>query len=448
MRKKIAITGAGLVGSLWTLFLGQKGYAVDVFERRPDMRKKGADSGRSINLALSRRGLKALEKVGLLEEVKKMAIPMHGRLIHELDGSTHLQPYGREGEFINSISRGGLNKLLVENAEKLENVNFHFEQPCEGFDKDNLQLLVDGKSLDYDLVFGTDGAFSAIRSTMQRTDRFDYEQKYLAHGYKELSIKPNADGSFKMENNALHIWPRKKFMLIALPNQDGSFTCTLFLAFEGSVSFEQLKDEASVNAFFEEYFPDAKALMPHLTEEFFENPTSSLVTVKCFPWTYGDKYCLLGDAAHAIVPFYGQGMNAGFEDCYLLDEMWENNSEKWPEMINTFGQMRKPDGDAIADLALHNFIEMRDLVADEQFLLQKKIEKAIQEKYPNDFKPMYSLVTFSDVSYSEAWQKGQQYNRYFQNRKNNLKEIVEKIDRGEADEILEKIFNELVNTGN
>ncbi|MEX2588856.1 MAG: NAD(P)/FAD-dependent oxidoreductase, partial [Chitinophagales bacterium] len=383
MRKKIAITGAGLVGSLWTLFLGQKGYAVDVFERRSDMRKKGADSGRSINLALSRRGLKALEKVGLLEEVKKMAIPMHGRLIHELDGSTHLQPYGREGEFINSISRGGLNKLLVENAEKLENVNFHFEQSCDGFDKDSLKLQIDGNELDYDLVFGTDGAFSAIRSTMQRTDRFDYEQKYLAHGYKELSIKPNAEGNFKMEKNALHIWPRKKFMLIALPNQDGSFTCTLFLAFEGPVSFEQLKDEVSVNAFFEEYFPDAKALMPHLTEEFFENPTSSLVTVKCFPWTYGDKYCLLGDAAHAIVPFYGQGMNAGFEDCYLLDEMWENDPEKWPEMINTFGQMRKPDGDAIADLALHNFIEMRDLVADEQFLLQKKIEKAIQEKYPN-----------------------------------------------------------------
>lgn len=442
--KKIAISGAGLVGSLWALYLGQKGYAVDVFERRPDMRSKTGDSGRSINLALSRRGLKALEKVGLLESVKSMAIPMHGRLIHDLDGNTELQPYGREGEFINSISRAGLNELMLEKADELDNVSFYFEKPCTGFDKDSLKLQFGKESLDYNLVFGTDGAFSAIRSTMQRTDRFDYEQKYLAHGYKELSIKPNADGSFKMDKNALHIWPRKKFMLIALPNQDGSFTCTLFLSFEGEISFEKLKSEADVQVFFKEYFPDALELMPHLNEEFFGNPTSSLVTVKCAPWSYGGKYLLLGDAAHAIVPFYGQGMNAGFEDCYLLDEMWEEDPEKWPTIIEEFGKTRKPDGDAIADLALHNFIEMRDLVADEQFLLQKKIEKAIQKKHPEEYKPLYSLVTFSDVPYSEAWNKGQMHNRYFQQRE-DLAEIAMKIDRNEADDILENIYNELKN---
>lgn len=440
--KKIAISGAGLVGSLWALYLGQKGYAVDVFERRPDMRNKTGDSGRSINLALSRRGLKALEKVGLLESVKSMAIPMHGRLIHDLEGNTELQPYGREGEFINSISRAGLNELMLEKADALDNVNFHFEKPCTGFDKDSLKLQLGDESLDYDLVFGTDGAFSAIRSTMQRTDRFDYQQSYLPQGYKELSIRPNEDGSFKMDKNALHIWPRKKFMLIALPNQDGSFTCTLFLDFEGETSFEKLKTEADVQAFFEKYFPDALELMPHLNEEFFSNPTSSLVTVKCAPWAYGGKYLLLGDAAHAIVPFYGQGMNAGFEDCYLLDEMWEDNPEKWPTIIEEFGKSRKADGDAIADLALHNFIEMRDLVADEQFLLQKKIEKAIQKKYPNEFKPLYSLVTFSDVPYSEALRLGKLHNAYFQKR-NDLADIAEKIDRNEAGEILENIFDEL-----
>tara|TARA_R110002096_G_scaffold109056_7_gene238637 strand:+ start:342 stop:1682 length:1341 start_codon:yes stop_codon:yes gene_type:complete len=409
--EKIAIIGAGLVGSLQAIYMAKKGYQVAVYEGRSDMRKQEMSAGRSINLALSNRGWKALRGVGIEDEIKKMAIPMSGRMIHDLDGNTTYQPYGKENEAIYSVSRGGLNRVLMEIADSFQNVNFHFEHRCSDVDLKNNQISFKQKnsskiSIEADRIFATDGAFSAIRSRLQRTDRFNFQQFYLEHGYKELSIPPAADGSHQLEKNALHIWPRGNYMLIALANEDGSFTCTLFFPFEGNPSFESLKTEEQVVQFFQEIFPDVLALMPNLNKEYFENPTASLVTIRCSPWNYKDKILLMGDASHAIVPFYGQGMNSGFEDCSVFDEIFEKEQHNFKTAFQTFSEQRKKDADAISDLALQNFIEMRDLVGDQNFLLRKKIEKKIHEKHPNKWIPLYSQVTFSHIPYSEALAAG------------------------------------------
>lgn len=446
---KAAVVGAGLVGSLWAAYLAQRGYDVDVFERRPDMRKDDRDGGRSINLALSERGIKALAGVGLEKQVRDMCIPMHGRLIHDTHGHTNMQPYGLTGQYINSISRAGLNRLMLDHAEKSGRVTCHFEHKCTDVDLTNAALTLEtstGKEVKWhgDVVFGTDGAFSAVRGNMMRTDRFNYAQQYLEHGYKELSIHPNSDGSFKMEPNALHIWPRKRFMLIALPNQDGSFTCTLFLGFEGEKSFSKLTTEAEVKAFFEEEFPDVIPLMPHYLEEFFTNPTSSLVTVKCFPWAAGGSTLIMGDASHAIVPFYGQGMNAGFEDCTVLNDVLDDYNGDMAAAIHAFEQIRKADTDAIADLAMRNFVEMRDLVADDRFVLRKKVEKLIHQKYPEDFLPLYSMVTFSHTPYAEALATGNAYDAYF--KKIDDEELMLVADRPEstqAQTLIDSWYSEL-----
>jgi kynurenine 3-monooxygenase len=415
--EKIAIIGAGLVGSLQAIYLAKKGYKVDIYEGREDMRRQDISAGRSINLALSDRGWKALEAAGIKEEIAKTAIPMKGRIMHDTKGNTTFQPYGKEGEAIFSVSRGGLNKTLMDCAEAYENVNIHFSRKCKDIDLKTNTLLFENTetgeelSISADRIFATDGAFSAIRARLQKTDRFDYEQKYLKHGYKELSIPPTADGGFKLDPNALHIWPRGEFMLIALGNEDGSFTCTLFFPFEGENSFESLKTKEQVNTFFAKVFPDALKLMPQLEEEYFNNPTSSLVTVRCSPWHYGDRVVLMGDASHAIVPFYGQGMNSGFEDCTVFDGIFEEANRNWESAFLQFSQQRKQDTDAIADLALQNFIEMRDLVADQNFLLRKKIEKKIFEKHPDKWMPLYSQVTFSHIPYSEALSNGKRQER-------------------------------------
>jgi kynurenine 3-monooxygenase len=438
--KKASVIGSGLVGSMLALFLAKRNYEVKVYERRPDMRKQKIDGGRSINLALSDRGLKALNKLGLATEVKKMTIPMHGRMVHGIDGSLNYQPYGKEGQYINSISRGGLNELLINEAEKHNNVQFFFEHKSIDVDFKTNEVVIEaaGKNIktESDLVFGADGAFSAVRNALMKTERFNYSQQYLPHSYKELNMQPDANGNWKMEKNALHIWPRKSFMLIALPNLDGSFTCTLFLAHEGDISFANLQTEAQVTAFFQEYFPDTIELMPNYLEEFFGNPIASLVTVKCFPWTANNKICLLGDAAHAIVPFYGQGMNCGFEDCDVLDDLIDSYQEDWTTILQQFQTLRKPDGDAIADLALRNFIEMRDLVADENFLIRKKIEKAMHERHPEDFVPLYSLVTFGHTRYSEALRLGQLHDTFF-SQKENLKTLAETLDTPETLQVLD-----------
>lgn len=407
-QKSIAIAGAGLVGSLLAIYLKKRGYHVTVFERRGDMRKKGAEAGRSINLALSNRGIRALEEVGLADELKKVAIPMHGRMMHDKQGKLSSFAYGKEGQFINSVSRSGLNIVLMDQAELL-GVQFRFDQRITKVDLEKTTLEVDGVTLSdtFDYIIGADGAFSAVRGSFQFTDRFDYEQDYIDHGYKELHIPPGPAGSFRLEKNYLHIWPRESFMMIALPNPDGSFTCTLFFPFEGNPSFESLKTKKDVEKFFEETFPDAKSLMPELLHDFDANPTSSLVTIKCYPWVRNNTL-LIGDASHGVVPFYGQGMNAGFEDCRILNDLLNQHRDHWQTVLPEFQKLRKPDTDAIARLALDNFIEMRDLMADADFLLRKKIEGKLYELYPDKWIPLYPMVTFMDsMRYSDALRTGQ-----------------------------------------
>ncbi len=416
MKKNTIVVGAGLVGSLLSIYLSKRGYNVKIFERRPDIRKEQMNAGRSINLALSDRGIKALEEVGIMDDIKKISIPMHGRFLHNADGSTAYQPYGQEGQYINSVSRGELNKKLMDLAEQ-NGVEIFFEH---SFLATESTLMLDNRRMEYavfsnknntrkipyetDITFGADGAFSKARLNYQlQHDRFQYQQYYIDFGYKELTIPAGKNGEFLLEKNALHIWPRGNYMLIALPNMDGSFTCTLFFPFEGEISFETLDTKEKVATFFKETFTDAFPLMPTLTEDFFHNPTSSLVTVKCFPWVREDKFALIGDAAHAIVPFFGQGMNCGFEDCRVLNELIDKHSEDWNLILEEYQTLRKPDADAIAELALNNFVEMRDKVGDPRFLLQKKIEAAFSKKHPGKWTPAYSQVTFSPhIRYSEA----------------------------------------------
>ncbi|HYG04327.1 MAG TPA: NAD(P)/FAD-dependent oxidoreductase [Chryseosolibacter sp.] len=408
--KHIAIVGAGLVGSLLSIYLRRRGYQVSVFERRADMRKGNADAGRSINLALSNRGLRALKEVGVAEAVRQVAIPMHGRVMHDTKGNLSFLAYGKEGQFINSISRSGLNIVLMDEAEK-HGVQFFFNHRCSHIDFDSTTITFNHsgeiKTKDFNLIIGADGAFSAVRSLMQITDRFNYSQFYIEHGYKELHIPAGASGEFLMEKNALHIWPRESFMLIALPNPDATFTCTLFFPFEGELSFDSLKTRKDVTTFLAETFPDAMKLNPKLVDDYYANPVSSLVTIRCFPWQR-NRTLLIGDAAHGIVPFYGQGMNAGFEDCRILNDMLSQFNDNWDQVLSEFPKTRKPDTDAIAQLAFDNFVEMRDLVADPEFLLRKKIESKINALYPDKWIPLYSMVTFrDDIGYADAYRTGQ-----------------------------------------
>lgn len=396
------------MGSLLSIYLAKRGHKVDIYEGRPDARTANYGGGRSINLALSDRGLKALAGVGLDQKVlDEMSIPMHRRVMHDKEGNLSYQPYGKEGQAINSVSRSGLNAMLMNEAEA-SGVDIHFEQRCKGIDLESASARFENPSgesqeVEADLLFGADGAYSAVRSAMVRTDRFSYSQEYIDHGYKELTIPPGPAGEFLMEKNALHIWPRGNYMLIALPNPDASFTCTLFFPFEGDPSFESLDTTAKARRFFEETFADALALMPDFDKEWETNPDASLMIVRCFPWTRNGKVALIGDASHAIVPFYGQGMNSGFEDCTVLSRLMDQYGDDWDALFKAYEIERKPDGDAIADLAMRNFVEMRDLTGDADFLLQKKIEAKFSQKYPNKWTPLYSLVTFSaDVRYSEA----------------------------------------------
>lgn len=412
MEKNITIVGAGLVGSLLACYLSKRGYNVNVFERRPDMRVAGYVGGRSINLALSHRGWKALKKIGLEKEVQKIVIPMKGRVIHDVAGNTSFFPYGNEDQAIYSVSRGELNKIMVEKADKFKGVNFYFGERCAKIDFAKTHVTFENlatenvSEINADVIFGADGAYSEVRYEMQKTPNFNLSQQHEEYGYKELTIPALKKGKHAIDKNALHIWPRKSFMMIALPNLDGSFTVTLFAPFKGENSFETITNAEEVMAYFNRNFADAIPLMPDLQSDFFENPTSSLVTVKSFPWKYGNT-CLIGDAAHAIVPFYGQGMNCGFEDVSELDEILEATNENWEEALAKFQLQRKPNADAIADLALYNFIEMRDLAGQPEFQLRTKIEKRIAEAFPTQFMTHYSMVTFSDLSYAEAKRRGE-----------------------------------------
>jgi kynurenine 3-monooxygenase len=406
---KFVLIGSGLAGGLLAAYLGRRRYDVDLYERRADPREGNIIGGRSINLALSTRGIHALEQLGIADEVLKHAIPMRGRMIHEKSGALHFARYDVDpNKHINSIGRAALNTTVIKAAQRYPNVRVHFNHKCIGVDLDSAtaRLLNSSTSQQLnasgDAVIGVDGAFSAVRQSMQlKIDNFQYDESYLAHGYKELTIPPAPNGSWQMEKNVLHIWPRKSFMMIALPNPDGSFTCTLFWEFEGPRSFATTKTNDDVRRFFEEEFPDAVPLMPNLLEDFKANPTGSLVTIRCAPWFYRDRVCLVGDAAHAVVPFYGQGMNAAFEDCVVLDECLNEFADRHRAFAEYF-RRRKVNADALADLALGNFIEMRDKTASKTFRAKKKLDHSLEAALPGIYLPLYTMVTFTRIPYAKA----------------------------------------------
>lgn len=458
MNKKdnILIIGAGLCGSLLALRLAQRGYKVAVYESRPDLRTTDISAGRSINLALSDRGFKALRLCGVEEKAREICIPMYGRLIHDSKGNTFASNYsGREGEYINSISRGDLNGILLTEAEKHENVTIHFNKKCSSVDIENtIAHFKDYKtkeefSINADVIFGTDGAGSILRKSyyLERKFLFSYSQNYLSHGYKELEIPADALGNHQISKEHLHIWPRGEYMLIALPNMDGSFTVTLFLSYdEGEYNFNNLTSEEKITSFFETQFPDALALIPSIKDEFLNNPTGALGTVKCSPWHYQNKTILMGDAAHAIVPFYGQGMNASFEDITVFDEILNENLEDWETVFKRYEKVRKEDTDAIADLAIDNFHEMKDHVANPIFKEKRKLEMTLEENFPSAYFSKYSMVTFNEnIPYAEAMKKGRAQDKALLNmvaHRNldaitDLKEVLKKVQE-ETNEILEE----------
>jgi kynurenine 3-monooxygenase len=415
--KKVVIIGAGLCGSLLALRLAQRGYKVAVYESRQDLRKAAISAGRSINLALSDRGLKALRLCGLEDVATEICIPMVGRLMHEAEGNTFSSNYsGRDGEYINSISRGDLNGILLTEAEKHENVTLHFNKKCNHIDLENTEAHFNDYENNQefkvaaDVIFGADGAGSSLRKSYisERTFLFSYSQNYLNHGYKELEIPADKNGNHQISKGHLHIWPRGNFMLIALPNMDGSFTVTLFLSYdEGEFHFENLVTEEKITAFFEKEFPDALALIPNIKEEFMNNPTGPLGTIKCSPWSSQSNTLLIGDSSHAIVPFYGQGMNASFEDVVVLDTILEQDLGDWNAVFKAYEKARKQDTDAIADLAEDNFREMRNYVANPLFKEKRKIEMDLEKTFPTQYASKYSLVTFNEnIGYNEAMRKG------------------------------------------
>jgi kynurenine 3-monooxygenase len=428
--RKITLIGAGLNGPLLAVLLRQRGFAVEIFERRPDMRRVQISAGRSINLALSTRGIHALQQAGLWDAMQSIITPMRGRMMHSVAGELTFQPYGRnETEVINSISRAELNIALVNAAEE-HGTTIHFLQRCLGYDFKTSTIRLrneeTGEETNYEanVVIGCDGSASAIRADMLKLNRFNFSQQYLDYGYKELTIPAGTDGKHQLEINALHIWPRGNHMLIALPNIDGTFACILFLPFEGPDSFAGLSTTADVLQFFNLRFPDAVPLMPQLAENFFSNPTGAMVTVKCSPWHADGRASLLGDAAHAIVPFFGQGLNCGFEDCTYLVNLLEQRGADWSQVFTEFEKLRKINTDAIANMAIENFTEMRDRVANTRFLLRKKVELALGAKYPQIFVPKYSMVTFHRIPYSVAQARGIVQDRM-------LTQLCERIDRVE-----------------
>ncbi len=444
--KSAIIVGAGLVGSLWAVYLSKAGYKVTIYERRPDIRKAEISAGKSINLALSKRGWTALDAVGVGDEIRKIAIPMYGRIMHDLEGNLTHQPYGKEGEAIYSVSRGGVNARMMDIAEEYGNAEIHYNIECTGADTKagvvHLKNKTTGEafSAEADVIFAADGAFSAVRyNAFQKIDRFNFSQHYIADGYREILLPANEDGSYPLDKNALHIWPRGRFMLIALANEDGSFTCTLFMPYDGDEnSFNQLKSKEAVDRFFKTTFPDFYDMMPNIADAWEDHPLSSLAIMRSYPWHDG-KVALMGDAAHATVPFYGQGMNGGFEDCTVLAELMRKHNENWDAVFEEYSEVRKPDGDALQDLSLHNYYVMRDYVADPKFLLQKKIEAKFSELYPDKWLPLYSQVTFSNIRYSEALQSGKRQDDI-------MKQVMDRPDiesNWDSDEVMQRILEKI-----
>ncbi len=416
--KTFLIVGAGLAGSLLAIYLAKMNHRVLLYERRPDPRAQGFIGGRSINLALSVRGLNALQQVNLETTILQDALPMPGRMIHSHDSELTFQPYSKDpNDAINSISRSALNITLLKAADEHNNVTIHFDQRCVDVDLETPAATFlsthtgERTAVKADAVIAADGAFSAVRAALQKTDRFNYSQDFLEHGYKELAIPPTDSGDFTLDPKALHIWPRSASMMIALPNKDRSFTCTLFWPFVGHHSFASIKTADDVLPFFRAHYPDAVPIMPTLVEDYMNNPASSLVTIRCAPWNYSGKIALIGDAAHAVVPFYGQGMNAAFEDCRILADCIHKFPDDLTRAFDVYARSRKPNADAIADMALTNFIEMRDKVGSRLFLLKKRLEKTLHALFPKTFLPLYNMVSFSNIPYAEAARRAKNQQR-------------------------------------
>ena len=429
---RITIVGGGLVGGLLAIFLAKRGHTVHVYERRPDPRKTDVYAGRSINLVVSHRGWTALRAAGVEAAEKEITVPVYARMMHDREGKLNRVPYSIDNKAIHSVSRGELNRRLLSEAEKLANVKLFFDHRCLDVDLEHAtcRFELDGKEaveVKADVVFGADGAFSAVRSKMA-WGRFTYSQEYIEHDYKEVAFPAHPDGTPKMDPQCLHIWPRRWFMMMGLANQDGGFTGTLFMphnATAQSPGFDSVRTPEQVQAFCREHFHDALPIVPDIVEQYLRNPQSSLVIIRCSPWQVNGRVALIGDAAHAIVPFYGEGMNAGYEDCKVLNDLLNTfGDDNWAEVLHRYAAARKPNGDAIADLSLRNFVEMRDLVADPRFLLRKKIEGHIQARHPDKWLPLYSQVKFSDIAYKDAWNEGLRHDRI-------MEEVLSMPDIGE-----------------
>ena len=440
MKKDITIVGAGLVGSLCALYMIKRGYNVTIFERRKDLRSEIITAGKSINLALSKRGWTALKKVGIDKEVKKIAIPMYKRIMHDEKGNLSEQPYGNEGEAIYSVSRAQLNVLMMEMADK-NGAKLYFNEKCRDANLEEAIATFENtktnteQEISADLLIGADGSLSAVREQMVKKHHHEYEYNEIEHDYKELLIPAGENGAHLLDKNALHIWPRGNFMLIALANLDGSFTCTLFAPKKGGNSFEGLNSKQEVENYFRSIFPDFISLVPDLYHQWNANPTSGLGIVRTYPWHVKDTSILIGDAAHATVPFYGQGMNAGFEDCRILDELLDKHEDNFETCFDEYSKSRKPNGDGVQDLSLHNFIVMRDKTSDPKFLLQKEIEKKFTNLYPDKWTPLYSMVSFTNTPYAEAWEIGMKQEKLMQSIMNtpDIEEIWE------SDKIMQKM---------
>lgn len=442
MKKEVTIIGAGLVGSLCSLYMAQRGYNVSIYEKRKDLRSEIISAGKSINLALSERGWSALKKVGVDDEVMRIAIPMEKRIMHDAEGNLSEQAYGNPGQAIYSVSRAELNLLLMELSES-KGVNLEFNQHCKDvnfkskFVTFENTITKERKAISSDIIIGADGALSEVRSIMVKKLEHDFKSLKIEHSYKELLIPASLNGAHLIDKNALHIWPRGKFMLIALANLDGSFTCTLFAPKAGENSFEKLNNKKQVESYFNTIFPDFSELVPDLFEQWENNPTSSLGIVRTYPWNVRGEVILIGDAAHATVPFYGQGMNAGFEDCRILDELLDKYKDDLVSCFDEYSRIRKPNGDGVQDLSIHNYEVMRDKTADPEFLLQKRIEQKFANLHPDKWVPLYSMVSFTNIPYSDAWKIGMKQEKVMR----SIMNIPNIESTWESDEIMSKIYD-------
>lgn len=437
MKQPIIIIGAGLVGSMMSIYLGQRGYKVEVFEKLPDIRKESISAGRSINLALANRGIRPMKQLGIMDKVEKLLIPMKGRMLHDIEGNLQFQSYGQKPEeVIYSVSRGGLVSLLRDEAEATGNVTFHFKQSVDAIDLDNNFIRVNGAKKLFTKLLGADGAGSVVRKSYETQGVKGVSFELLDHSYKELTIPASENGDFLIDKNSLHIWPRGEYMLIALPNLDGSFTVTLFLPTKGELSFETLTAKESVMALFKTKFKDATDLMPELTDIFFENPTGMLGTIRCQQWHHKEAL-LIGDSAHAVVPFHGQGMNCGFEDCYELNALLDEHDDNWQKVMDLYTEIRRPNANAIADMALDNYIEMRDSVRDPKFHLKKAIAFELEKLYPNQFIPRYSMVMFHHIGYADAQSRGAIQAEILTELSEGIDDIKE-LDNEKADDLVKQ----------